>query len=242
MYKGTCRADNVPRGRSPLCFGCQAGLEGNLKSQISNLSGNILTYAVPIDQTGVDLDLDRGLPGVFHQADEPSCRRLAHVLLRNVDCGQGRIDDRAHRHVVEPDDGDILRDTVSVLHQRLCGSHCDQVIVRKVAGSELIAIPDQLRHIGESSIYGRRQQVGDALGGGHAGGADRFVEPGGTLRKVADLVSGLEVPGLFPAGAYQVARRKVSALHIVDQHAVAGHCVKIRVQQDQGNGKVEERL
>lgn len=28
MYKGICRAENVPRGRSPLCFRCQAGLEG----------------------------------------------------------------------------------------------------------------------------------------------------------------------------------------------------------------------
>ena len=152
-----------------------------------------------------------------------------------MDGGQRRLDHTAQGKIVKSDDSDILGNPVSVFFESLYGSYGDQIVVCKIAGSQFFFIFDDLQHIGICALHGRRQDVDNGTGRGHAGGADRLVKPGRTLGEIADRIGRAKISGLCFAGSDQMSGCKIRPLYIVDQNAVAGNSFKIGVQKDNRN-------
>lgn len=149
-----------------------------------------------------------------------------------MDGGQRRLDHTAQGKIVKSDDSDILGNPVSVFFESLYGAYGDQIVVCKIAGSQFFSIFDDLQHIGICALHGRRQDVDNGTGRGHAGGADRLVKPGRTLCKITDLIGRAKIAWLSFTRSDQVPGYKICPLHIVDQNAVAGNSFKIGVQKD----------
>lgn len=152
-----------------------------------------------------------------------------------MDGGQRRLDHTAQGKIVKSDDSDILGNPVSVFFESLYGAYGDQIVVCKIAGSQFFSIFDDLQHIGICALHGRRQDVDNGTGRGHAGGADRLVKPGRTLCKITDLIGRAKIAWLSFTRSDQVPGCKICPLHIVDQNAVAGNSFKIGVQKDNRN-------
>lgn len=152
-----------------------------------------------------------------------------------MDGGQRRLDHTAQGKIVKSDDSDILGNPVSVFFESLYGAYGDQIVVCKIAGSQFFSIFDDLQHIGICALHGRRQDVDNGTGRGHAGGADRLVKPRRTLCKITDLIGRAKIAWLSFTRSDQVPGCKICPLHIVDQNAVAGNSFKIGVQKDNRN-------
>ena len=182
-----------------------------------------------------------GCPGSRISEIRRCAAAAPHILLCHVYGRQRRLEYSGKRQVIKPDDSNVFRDAVSCLFYCF---HCpdgDQIVVCKIAARQLLAVSDQFFHIRICTFDGGCQQMEDAFARRHAAGADCFIEAGGPLGKVADLVGGLEIPGLRFICPYQVRSGEIGALHIVDQDTVAGDRLEVCIQQDKRERQLQKR-